>query len=231
VNIGNNFALFEAIHGSAPQIAGKDIANPSGLLLAAIQMLLHIEQEKPASLIQNAWLKTIEDGIHTADIYHPNISQERVGTQAFAEAIISRLGQQPSQLKPVAFQQGIKQLLHQYIPEKPATKDLVGVDLFISNTNRNASELAGNLKKGTLQKMDLKMITNRGTKVWPEGFPETFCTDHWRCRFTAAASEPIYYQDVLDLMEQVNQQGLEIIKTENLYTFDGIPGFTAAQGQ
>ena len=231
VNIGNNFALFEAIHGSAPLIAGKDIANPSGLLLAAIQMLLHIEQEKPASLIQNAWLKTIEDGIHTADIYHSNTSRERVGTQAFANAIISRLGQQPAQLKPVAFQQGIKQVQHLYVPEKPATKDLVGVDLFISYTNRNAAELADNLKKSTLQKLDLKMITNRGTKVWPEGFPETFCTDHWRCRFTAVTAEPLFYHDVLDLMEQVNQQGLEIIKTENLYTFDGVPGFTAAQGQ
>jgi len=231
VNIGNNFALFEAIHGSAPMIAGKDVANPSGLLLAAIQMLLHIEQEKPASLIQNAWLKTIEDGIHTADIFHSNTSRERVGTQAFANAIISRLGQQPAQLKPVAFQQGIKQVQHLYVPEKPATKDLVGVDVFISNANRNAAELADNLKKSTLQKLDLKMITNRGTKVWPEGFPETFCTDHWRCRFTAVTTEPLLYQDVLDLMEQVNQQGLEIIKTENLYTFDGVPGFTAAQGQ
>ena len=231
VNIGNNFALFEAIHGSAPLIAGKDIANPSGLLLAAIQMLLHIEQEKPATLIQNAWLKTIEDGIHTADIYHPETSRERVGTRAFADAIISRLGKQPAQLKPVAFQQGIKQVQHLYIPEKPATKNLVGVDLFISNTNRNASALADNLKKSTLQKLNLKMITNRGTKVWPEGFPETFCTDHWRCRFTATAEQPLYYQDVLDLMEQVNQEGLEIIKTENLYTFDGVPGFTAAQGQ
>jgi isocitrate dehydrogenase len=101
--------------------------------------------------------------------------------------------------------------------------------VFISNANRNAAELADNLKKSTLQKLDLKMITNRGTKVWPEGFPETFCTDH--CRFTAVTAEPLFYQDVLDLMEQVNQRGLEIIKTENLYTFDGVPGFTAAQGQ
>jgi len=231
VNIGNNFALFEAIHGSAPQIAGKDIANPSGLLLAAIQMLLHIKQEKPATLIQNAWLSTIEDGIHTADIYHSETSKEKVGTRAFADAIISRLGKQPIQLKPVAFQQVIQQVQQAYLPETPANKQLVGVDLFICNTNRNAEELAVNLNQGSLQTLVLQMITNRGTKVWPGGFPETFCTDHWRCRFTSPTAQALQYQDVLDLMAQVNQLGLEIIKTENLYTFNGVPGFTAAQGQ
>lgn len=231
VNIGNNFALFEAIHGSAPQIAGKNIANPSGLLLAAIQMLLHIKQEKPATLIQNAWLSTIEDGIHTADIYHSETSKEKVGTRAFADAIISRLGKQPIQLKPVAFQQVIQQVQRAYLPETPANKQLVGVDLFICNTNRNAEELAVNLNKGARQTLVLQMITNRGTKVWPGGFPETFCTDHWRCRFTSPTAQSLQYQDVLNLMAEVNQLGLEIIKTENLYTFNGVPGFTAAQGQ
>ena len=231
VNIGNNFALFEAIHGSAPQIAGKDIANPSGLLLAAIQMLLHIKQEKPATLIQNAWLSTIEDGIHTADIYHSETSKDKVGTRAFADAIISRLGKQPIQLKPVAFQQVIQQVQRAYLPETPANKQLVGVDLFICNTNRNAEELAVYLNKGARQTLVLHMITNRGTKVWPGGFPETFCTDHWRCRFTSPTAQSLQYQDVLNLMAEVNQLGLEIIKTENLYTFNGVPGFTAAQGQ
>lgn len=231
VNIGNQFALFEAIHGSAPQIAGKNIANPSGLLLAAIQMLLHIEQEEIAALIQNAWLTTMEEGIHTADIYHPETSKSCVGTHEFADAVISRLGRKPGVLQPVSFQQHIQHVHHTYTPETPAAKELVGVDLFIRNANRNASELAGNLKKNKVSGLDLQMITNRGTKVWPEGFPETFCTDHWRCRFTSDSQKPLYYQDVLQLMEQVHQQGLEIIKTENLYTFDGVPGFTAAQGQ
>jgi isocitrate dehydrogenase len=75
------------------------------------------------------------------------------------------------------------------------------------------------------------MITNRGTKVWPGGFPETFCTDHWRCRFISYNDNPLVYSNVLELMEAIHRQGLEIIKTENLYTFDGVPGFTAAQGQ
>ena len=87
-NIGTDAAMFEAVHGSAPDIAGKAIANPSGLLNAAVQMLIHINQPDIATLIENAWLKTLEDGMHTADIYSPSHSKEKVGTQAFAQAVI-----------------------------------------------------------------------------------------------------------------------------------------------
>ena len=231
VNIGHQFALFEAIHGSAPLIAGKDIANPSGLLLAAVQLLMHIEEYEAAARIQNAWLKTMEDGIHTADIFREGLSKKKVGTRAFSEEVISRLGQVPNNLRPVEFQQGLAHITTTYVPTEPATKKLVGVDVFIHCTNRNPEELAARLLKCQSQSIPLKMITNRGTKVWPGGFPETFCTDHWRCRFTSSNEEPLGYSDVLHLMEAVHQQGLEIIKTENLYTFNGVPGFTAAQGQ
>ena len=231
VNIGQQFALFEAIHGSAPMIAGKDIANPSGLLLAAIQLLLHVEEYEAAARIQNAWLRTLEDGIHTADIFREGLSKKKVGTRAFAEEIISRLGQLPLKLKPVDFQQGLAHITTTYEPNQPAKKELVGVDVFIHFANRNAEELATHLQKSHSDLLSLKMITNRGTKVWPEGFPETFCTDHWRCRFISSNDHPLVYSNVLELMEAIHRQGLEIIKTENLYTFDGVPGFTAAQGQ
>ena len=231
VNIGNQFALFEAIHGSAPMIAGKDIANPSGLLLAAVQLLLHINEPEAAASIQNAWLKTLEDGIHTADIFKEGASVKKVGTQEFADEIICRIGQTPGYLKQVEFSQGLSPVQTNYEPALPSAKELVGVDLFIRFANRNAEQLAAQLQKSNADPISLKMITNRGTKVWPGGFPETFCTDHWRCRFTSTDESPLYYSDVLNLMEEVHSQGLEIIKTENLYTFDGVPGFTAAQGQ
>lgn len=231
VNIGHQFALFEAIHGSAPMIAGKDIANPSGLLLAAVQLLLHIDELEAAAKIQNAWLKTLEDGIHTADIFKEGTSVKKVGTQAFADEIINRLGQTPSFLKQVEFTQGLSPVQTNYEPGLPSKKVLVGVDLFIRYSNRNPEELAAQLQKRNAESISLKMITNRGTKVWPGGFPETFCTDHWRCRFTSSDESPLLYSDVLKLMEEINGLGLEIIKTENLYTFDGVPGFTAAQGQ
>ena len=101
-NIGEECAMFEAIHGSAPRRAGQNLANPSGLLQGAILMLTHIGQTETAEKIQNAWLKTLEDGIHTYDIYNERVSKEKVGTKEFANAVIARLGQKPRTLSPVS---------------------------------------------------------------------------------------------------------------------------------
>ena len=100
-NIGNQMAMFEAIHGSAPDIAGKDIANPSGLLNAAVQMLIHINQPEIATLIENAWLQTLEDGIHTGDIYSQTHSKKKVGTQHLQMRSLHGLGQKPTHFKPL----------------------------------------------------------------------------------------------------------------------------------
>jgi isocitrate dehydrogenase len=88
--------------------------------------------------------------------------------------------------------------------------------------------------------LKLKLITNRGVKVWPEGFPETFCTDHWRCRFVGpdvtldldkASYQAIGTKQVIQLMQLLENAGVEIIKTENLYLFDGVRGFSLGQGE
>src|SRR5579885_2466560 len=102
-NIGDRCAMFEAIHGSAPRRAGQNIANPSGLLLGAVMMLVHIGQPDVAALVHNAWLRTIEDGIHTYDIYVEGVSKRKVGTKEFADAVIARLGQVPEKLKAVNY--------------------------------------------------------------------------------------------------------------------------------
>src|SRR5688572_23747240 len=102
-NIGTGAAMFEAIHGSAPRRAGQDLANPSGLLHGAILMLVHIDQTDVAERVHNAWLRTIEDGIHTYDIYDDRVSKQKVGTKAFCDAVIARLGQTPQQLKAVSY--------------------------------------------------------------------------------------------------------------------------------
>src|SRR5690348_3639654 len=102
-NIGERFAMFEAIHGSAPRRAGQNIANPSGLLLGAVMMLVHIDQPDVATSVHNAWLRTIEDGIHTYDIYKEGVSKQKVGTKEFSDAVIARLGKQPHMLKAVAY--------------------------------------------------------------------------------------------------------------------------------
>ncbi len=230
-NIGDGFAMFEAIHGSAPLIAGMNKANPSGLLLGAIQMLVHIGQSDVAQKIYNAWLRTLEDGIHTSDIYYPKLSTQQVGTREFTEAVIIRLGSKPGTLKPVDFSAAIGNFDIQPKRKTPAQKKLTGVDVFIHQHEKNPDQLAEQLQKATGGLgLRLNMITNRGTKVWPNGFPETFCTDHWRCRFNAIDQESINYKDIIRLLTTVGEEA-EVIKTENLYYFDGVAGYTAAQGQ
>lgn len=230
-NIGDGFAMFEAIHGSAPDIAGTDKANPSGLLLGAIQMLVHIGQKEVAEKIQNAWLKTLEDGVHTADIFKLGNSHNLTGTQAFANAVIERLGQKPSTLQAVDYSKSVGNFNIKLSTPIVSNKNLVGIDVFLDEKILNADDIAEKLQQVSSSNLPLTMITNRGTKVWPNGFPETFCTNHWRCRFKNTELTLLQYQDILNLLQAITNAKLNIIKTENLYTFNGVAGFTAAQGQ
>jgi isocitrate dehydrogenase len=228
-NVGESVAMFEAVHGSAPDIAGRGIANPSGLLIAATQMLVHVGLSESAETIKNAWLKTIEDGIHTPDIYRESLSTREVGTADFAAAIVERLGEVPKILQPVSYQE--KEIRVTYTPQ-PVKKQLVGVDVFVfwDEADRQADTLAKRLVAAEPDQLSLSLITNRGVKVYPDGIPETFCTDHWRCRFKANDSE-VPYQQVVDLLQNLTSAGLDVIKTENLCTFDGQPGFSMGQGE
>lgn len=230
-NIGDGFAMFEAIHGSAPRIAGTDKANPSGLILAAVQMLVHIKQSDVAELVHNAWLRTIEDGVHTADIYDSGVSKTRVGTQGFAEAVIERLGQRPEKFATADYSNGDKHFNIRVSEPEPMVKELIGVDVFLHHKDRDPEALAALIKDIESGGMQLRMITNRGTKVWPNGFPETFCTDHWRCRFTREPQQGVSYQAVIDLLQRIHHRKMDVIKKENLYLMDGKPSFSAGQGQ
>lgn len=227
-NIGDHGAMFEAVHGSAPDIAGQDIANPSGLLLSAIKMLAHIGQGETAETIHNAWLKTIEDGVHTVDIYSERESTRRVGTREFTRAVMERLGRKPQELAPAHYSSEALALPN-YQRRQPARKELVGIDVFL-DWRGDSESLAARLQAANTQKLQLKLITNRGVKVWPEGFPETFCTDHWRCRFMAEG-ETATHAAVIELLQRVAGAELDFIKTEHLYNFDGKPGYSLGQGQ
>lgn len=221
-NIGDTHAMFEAIHGSAPRRAGQDMANPSGLLKAALLLLSHIGEAKLCAKIHNAWLKTIEDGIHTYDIYNEKHSRQKVGTKDFGLAIIENLGAKPKQLPPAPVVQMDKKISikRAYKKLSQQKKQLDGVDIFINENNRDPKALANKLNQVTLSTpFELSYITNRGIKVYPNPLPETFCTDHWRCRFLKK-NPSCSQKEILDLLSQVNLAGLEIIKTENLYSFD-----------
>lgn len=243
-NIGEHVAMFEAIHGSAPDIAGKGIANPSGLLLGAVMMLVHIDQPEVAAKVHNAWLCTLEDGVFTADLRGGGGgARTRVpmpfGSMDFADAIIERLGRLPQKLKPVSYQrapapQPSQEVRLLYVRAPAAQKALVGVDVFVHQSVLSADDLAAQLQASNTAalQLQLQMITNRGVKVWPGGFPETFCTDHWRCRFVASTdSGTITQRDIVTLLAALTDAGVDVIKTENLCTFDGVKGFALGQGQ
>ncbi|MEX0386192.1 NADP-dependent isocitrate dehydrogenase [Spiribacter onubensis] len=230
-NIGVHGAMFEAIHGSAPPLAGRDIANPSGLLRAGVMMLLHLGQTEAAERIQNAWLKTIEDGIHTADVYRDGVSTRRVGTKAFADAVIERIGERPERLAEAHYATASAPIIPvQPTAPAPAKKTLVGVDVFI-HSRQTPQALADSLQCCQAGEMALEMITNRGVKVWPNGMPETFCTDHWRCRFMAASGETMSKRALIDLLDRLADAGIDFVKTEQLYAFDGERGYSLGQGQ
>jgi len=233
-NIGDRFAMFEAIHGSAPRRAGQNLANPSGLLLAAVMMLVHIDQPDVATLVHNAWLRTIEDGIHTYDIYVEGVSKQKVGTREFTDAVIARLGQQPQMLKVVNYASAPQHHTYTYVAIEHLSerKELVGVDVFLDWHSGTPDELGEIFKKVSDDGLELTTITNRGAKVWPGGMPETFCTDHWRCRFMGSGrGAPVSHTQIVELLQRIDEAGFDFIKTENLYNFDGRASYSAVQGE
>jgi isocitrate dehydrogenase len=230
-NIGEECSMFEAIHGSAPTIAGQNVANPSGLLQGAVMMLNHIGQTEIAEKVQNAWLKTLEDGHHTEDIFKEGTSKVKLGTKEFAKAVIANLGQKPSLLKAVSYANNSALILPKYQRKPAANKKLVGVDVFVQWNGTNPNELADKIKLIENNGIKLNMITNRGIKVWPEGFKETFCTDHWRCRFKSEESSELQKSDIVALLTNSINHNIDTIKTENLYEFDGKAAYSLGQGQ
>jgi isocitrate dehydrogenase len=233
-NIGTGAAMFEAIHGSAPRRAGQNLANPSGLLLGAVMMLVHIEQEDIAERVHNAWLRTLEDGIHTYDIYDERVSKQKVGTKEFAQAVVDRLGQKPQKLKPVTYRSAPKQAAAAAPSGRgEPKKDMVGVDVFIQWRPGRPAELGYQLEKIAGPDFRLTMVSNRGVKVYPGGFEETFLSDNWRCRFHASTGKesPVSHNQLVGLLQRVTDAGLDFIKTESLCHFDGERAYSLDQGE
>jgi isocitrate dehydrogenase len=230
-NIGTEIAMFEAIHGSAPRIAGQDIANPSGLLLAAVQMLVHVGQGEIAGTIHNAWLRTIEDGIHTVDIYDPKISVEKVGTKAFASEVIDRLGRVPSTLNVVSYRSATSPIEVVLTPRGHSEKVQVGIDVFVAWLDE-PSRLIEALKGQESPDLKLAMVSNRGQLCYPDGADAPVLTDHYRCRFQSPGGTAAVGTDaLLALLSRLAAVGLPFVKTEGLFTFDGTAGFSLGQGQ
>jgi isocitrate dehydrogenase len=232
-NIGEHCAMFEAIHGSAPRRAGQNLANPSGLLLGAVMMLVHIEQPDIAERVHNAWLKTIEDGVHTYDVYEEGVSRQKVGTREFAQAVVARLGQLPGKLKPASYSKAPKQTPAAAAADtRPVPRQVgVGVDVYIGWRNPDTDALAAKLLPLAGPEFKLTLLTSRGMKVWPNGQPETFRVDECRCRFVGVNGGAVAPANVVALLSRITAADLLFVKTEGLFQFDGERGYSLGQGE
>ena len=233
-NIGANYAMFEAIHGSAPDIAGKNIANPSGLLHGAIMMLVHLGFNEHASLLHNAWLKTIEDGQHTGDIFN-DMSKVKLGTKEFAQAVIDRLGQEPSTYRVVKYApraEGTSMATHAIMAKETEERKLVGLDLFVHWYGKDVSALGTLLESLSTPQLSLTMLSCKGLKVWPNIVTEMDVTDRFRARFLPKdKNAALTLKDIASLLSNAADKGVDFLKIETLYTFDGKNGFSSSQGE
>jgi isocitrate dehydrogenase len=228
VSAGDNQAMFEAIHGSAPARANQDLVNPSGLLVSAMIMLSHIGQSEVAELIHHAWLCTLEDGIHTYDVFSERSSTKKIGTWEFALEVIKRLGRKPEscyrKLPALVKSPGLSVDPFQH----RADKQIVGIDVFLEWREGSAAHLGEGLSHIQFDNLRLREISNRGVMVWPERHPETVCIGHWCCRFMATENGArMSPQQMITLMERITRAGFTIVKMETLCTFDGLPGFSS----
>lgn len=240
-NIGERYAMFEAIHGSAPTIVGMGKANPTALINAAVMMLAHIGQGDIATKINNALLFTIESGTHTPDIFRENISKKRVTTSEFGEEVIKNLGKAPAKLKsaefvnfefdakPDDFMLGIAPEIRPSLAANDK-KELTGVDIFI-DFPENAYQVGKKIEK-TLEdtEFSLKIVSARGIKTYPDFNAKYTVSGEWRVRIFRK-NGTFTHKDVISLLEIMHTAGIEVIKTENLYNFNGKPGFSKSQGE
>ena len=233
-NVGDDFAMFEAIHGSAPDIAGQGIANPSGLLGGAVMMLVHLGQNEKAALIRNAWLKTIEDGMHTGDIHNDTSTGDALGTQAFAEAVVDRLGEDPYRFKKARFEplpEGAKKP-SEIVEIITCEKSLVGVDVYVGWEGNNLDELGQKISELAGEEAPLALISCKGLKVWPDADTQGGLSDSYRCRFKVTSEDTILGRDYpAKLFQRLVDADIDVLQVINLFDFCGDLGFTKSQGE
>jgi isocitrate dehydrogenase len=232
--VGDHISIFEAVHGTAPDIAGKNIANPTALLLSGLSMLRHVGLTENAAIIENALLYTLENGVHTGDFGDKSIPA--VNTTQFAEAIISNFGKTPKHNpKPVTPNQPgtpkpFKLLQNaMMVTNRLETEAIVGVDFFIES-NEQPLAIANKCMRHAGVKFKLVNISNRGTQVWPTGSVYTNLVNQYNVRFESIDESELNQQDILGLYISLSGN-FRVCSSELLLKFNGKKAYSLAQGQ
>jgi isocitrate dehydrogenase len=227
-NLGSGVAIFEAVHGSAPKYAGQDVINPTAVILSSVMMLKHLQFFDQAETIENALFATLQSGVLTGDV----VGYDRgTSTSAFASAVIDNLGKRVDGYtirrgRPLA----LPAPMADPVTVRPAERAVVGVDVFVE------SGLMPDALGPVLERLvdgsplRLKMISNRGTKVYPDGNPNIDVVDHYRCRFVLRNEGALERSVIRDLLARIEAE-VDWVHLELLQQFDGAAAYTKAQGE
>ena len=239
-NIGNHISIFEAVHGTAPDIAGRGIANPTSLILSGLMLLRHLCLTREAAIIENALLATLESGVHTGDFGDKKTPP--VGTHAFTGAIIGKLGEKPKTVPAAPVPESNGPAFSR--PPRPVGQEairtfrnvvahVVGCDLYL-DTSLAPTALAEDMNRAAQDTpFRLTLISNRGTQVWPTGSVYTECVDYSRVRFElrdGVAPGTFGQARCIALLDKIAEK-FTVGSYELLRTFDGVKGYSLAQGQ
>jgi len=233
-NIGDHICIFEAVHGTAPDIAGKNIANPTALLLSGLAMLRHLGYMENAAIIENSLLYTLEQGFRTGDF--GDRSKPALNTTEFANAIISNFGKLPAQgakpmlanmpITPTAFKLEKNPLI---MSKEMEDEVIIGVDMFIESEEQ-PTQVAEKCLRHTLDIFKLVTISNRGTQVWPKGSIFTNLVNQYRCRFESVGEVPLSQTDIIELYKRLAID-FKVCSTELLNMWGDKKAYSLAQGQ
>ncbi len=233
-NIGDHISIFEAVHGTAPDIAGKNIANPTALLLSGIGMLRHLGLMEKSAMIENALLYTLESGLHTGDFGDKSIPS--LNTTNFAQAIINNFGKLPIHNPKPAIPNHYVTPTNCKLEFNPMLETIdkndafiVGVDMFIES-NEQPKSIAEKCLKHTMGLFKLITISNRGTQVWPTGSVFTNLVNQYRCRFESIGDVPVTQTDIVELYKSL-MVDFKICSTELLNMWGDKKAYSLAQGQ
>ena len=233
-NIGDHICIFEAVHGTAPDIAGKNIANPTALLLSGIAMLRHLGYMQNAAVIENALLYTLEIGIRTGDFGDKNIPA--LNTTRFAEAIIGNFGKEPKinakpllpnmPATPTHFKLDKNPML---VSKEMENETIAGVDMFIESAEQ-PEVIAHKCQRHGGVKFNILSVSNRGTQVWPTGSVFTNLVNQYNVRFESIDGSPLNQQDIIGLYVSLSGN-FKICSLELLNKWGDKKAYSLAQGQ